>query len=155
MAACKRRVFIKQGIFLVTSALITYFAPKSAYAVAQTVQFKDERFSDTLNRLFTNRTIIDSDQIKLSLPETAENGAVVPIFISSELENISRLYLLVEKNPVPLAAEFELSGRLSLEMSARIKMAESCNVVIVAEQGSQLLKNQRWVNVVIGGCGTG
>jgi sulfur-oxidizing protein SoxY len=40
-------------------------------------------------------------------------------------------------------------------MTARIKMAESCNVIVIAKQGERLLKTQQWVNVMQGGCGTG
>ena len=88
-------------------------------------------------------------------PEIAENGAVVPITISSELEQIKRIYIWVEKNPTPLAAEFELDESVAVYITARIKMAESCPVIIIAEQDDRLLRRQQWVKVMQGGCGTG
>ena len=80
---------------------------------------------------------------------------MVPVTISSELENIRRLYLLVEKNPTPLAAEFELSSQVLAYVGARIKMAESSYIIVVAEHESGLLTSRQWVNVVQGGCGAG
>ncbi|MDD1622861.1 MAG: thiosulfate oxidation carrier protein SoxY [Methylococcaceae bacterium] len=108
-----------------------------------------------MTRLFADRSISYNDRINLSLPKIAENGAVVPITISSELDAIDRVYILIERNPTPLAAVFELSSEAMVYLTARIKMAESCNVVVIVRQGERLFKAQQWVNVVMGGCGTG
>ena len=155
MSPIPRRFFLKQSVLCVIAALNSFFTAKNANAAWLAEHFSIGQFNDTITRLFNNQTIIDTDRISLNLPKIAENGAVVPITISSELDNISRVYILVEKNPTPLAAEFELSAIVSVYISARIKMAESCNVVVIAQQGEQLLRSQQWVNVVQGGCGTG
>ncbi|MGY6278074.1 thiosulfate oxidation carrier protein SoxY [Methylomonas sp. MgM2] len=112
-------------------------------------------FRARFSQLFADRSIVDSDGIDIDLPEIAENGAVVPITINSELEGIGRIYIWVEKNPTPLAAEFEFDESMAVYLTARIKMAESCPVIIVAEQGDRLLRAQQWVKVMQGGCGTG
>ena len=117
--------------------------------------FAKGEFALRFQQLFPNRTIIESEDIIISLPEIAENGAVVPITISSELEQIRRIYIWVEKNPTPLAAEFEFDDSMAVYLTARIKMAESCPVVIIAEQSNRLLRAQQWVKVMQGGCGTG
>lgn len=155
MSPIPRRTFLKQNALLAIAALTSFFSVKIGYCAWQENHFANGLFSDSLNRLFNDRPIIDSNFIDISLPEVAENGAAVPITISSELEHIDRIYILIEKNPTPLAAEFELSAMVSVYITARIKMAESCNVVVIARQGSQLLRRQQWVNVMQGGCGTG
>jgi sulfur-oxidizing protein SoxY len=155
MLPLRRRIFFKRIAKLTVAALASFFGVKSGYANRMAEDFADDQVDKIMARLFANQRIIDSDLINLSLPKIAEDGAVVPITISSELEAIDRIYILVEKNPTPLAAEFDLSATAMVYITARIKMAESCNVIVIARQGEHLLKVQQWVNVVQGGCGTG
>ena len=147
-----RRTFVKHSLTGILSGLL-YSKPASAAWPAE--HFESGEFSAHFQQLHKGQPIIDSDDIQLILPDSAENGAVVPITISSDLEGISKIYLWVEKNPTPLAAEFELDQSVLCYLTARIKMAESCLVIVVALQGSRLLRTQKWVNVMLGGCGTG
>lgn len=155
MLPIRRRLFLKKTALLAIAGLTSLFTTKSGNAVWQINHFASGSFNDSLTKLFDDQSIIDSNLIEISLPKIAEDGTVVPITISSDLENIGRIYLLIEKNPTPLAAEFELSPAVSVYITTRIKMAESCNVVVIARHGSQLLRRQQWVNVMQGGCGTG
>lgn len=150
----KRRDFLKKGISIV-GGIAACSGIKAALAARVAEHFAGDRFDRVVTRLFGTQAIVDSDQIELNLPEIAENGAVVPLTISSELEGIERFYLLVEKNPTPLAAEFELSGSALAYVSARIKMASSCHVIVIAKCSEQLLRTKRWVEIGQGGCGTG
>ncbi|AEG00695.1 thiosulfate oxidation carrier protein SoxY [Methylomonas methanica] len=150
-----RRRFL-QLIFRVTAgACATVLCAKKSLADWPEKHFSKGDFADSFQQLFGDRTIDYSEAIRLVLPEIAENGAVVPITISSDLADIQRLYIWVEKNPTPLAAEVTFDASLAVYLTARIKMAESCHVVVIAQQGEQLLRNQRWVKVMQGGCGTG
>lgn len=112
-------------------------------------------FQYHFDNVMSHQTLIDSPDIQLGLPSIAENGAVVPLTISSELEGIDQLMVWVEKNPTPLAASFEISPNVALYITARIKMAQSCPVIVVARQGDRWLRCQQWVQVMQGGCGTG
>jgi sulfur-oxidizing protein SoxY len=112
-------------------------------------------FQYHFDNVMSHQTLIDSPDIQLGLPSIAENGAVVPLTISSELEGIDQLMVWVEKNPTPLAASFEISPNVALYITARIKMAKSCPVIVVARQGDHWLRCQQWVQVMQGGCGTG
>ncbi len=155
MFSATRRQFFLRSIFGAVALLTALFSRNIAYASWLPLDFSPDTYANILKRLFNDRLIIDSELLKISLPQIAENGSVVPITISSELENIQRLYILVEKNPTPLAAEFSLGAALTVYVTARIKMAESCHVVVIAEQGDRLLSGRQWVNVVLGGCGSG
>lgn len=115
--------------------------------------FRAVSFENSFNQLFGDAEMIDSNKIKLSLPKTAENGSVVPITIRSDLENINKVYILIEKNPVPLAAEFNLSPQMDVYVKARIKMAESCDVVVIAASDENFYRTRKAVNVTVGGCG--
>ena len=150
-AAMRRRNFL----LLCSGALTCLFNPKVVFAAWSAKHFAPGDFTERFEQVFANLPITDSPDIVINLPDSAENGAVVPITISSDLANIQHLYIWVEKNPTPLAAEFELDASLAVFMTARIKMAESCHVIVIAQQGERLLRNQQWVNVMLGGCGTG
>lgn len=155
MLPLRRRIFFKQSAKFAISALAALFSIRSGHAARIAEHFAGGQAGEIMTKLFANQVVSDSDQIILGLPKVAENGAVVPISISSDLENIDHIYILVEKNPTPIVAEFELSSAAMLYITARIKMAESCNVVVIARQGERLLKAQQWVDVLQGGCGTG
>src|SRR5690242_2415404 len=48
-----------------------------------------------------------SKDVIIDAPEIAENGAVVPVEISSAVPGTTALILVIEKNPFPLAARFD------------------------------------------------
>src|SRR6188474_1900703 len=49
----------------------------------------------------------DSKDILIDAPQIAENGAVVPIEITSNIANTRSIAVVIEKNPFPLAAKFD------------------------------------------------
>lgn len=147
-----RRAFIKQLARLTASAALPI---DKVMAEWNSLAFASGDFVERYADVVQQQRVIDSPAILLQLPAIAENGAVVPISVQSDLDGIDKLYIFVEKNPTPLAAEFQLSSDVALYVSARIKMAESSNVVVLARQGRQWLRNQQAVQVMVGGCGTG
>jgi sulfur-oxidizing protein SoxY len=149
-----RRIFCTQ-ILKVLLGFSAVFASRTGRTQWIQAYFSPSVFADSFKAFYGNQAIIDSTDIQLKLPASAENGAVVPITISSDLEQISQIAIWVEKNPTPLAATVQFSSNASIYLTARIKMAESCNVIVIAKQGERLLKTQQWVNVMQGGCGTG
>ncbi len=151
-----RRQFLQKTTSLGAFSILAVsglLKPNSSRAQWQSQDFSPADFDQTLRHLFNDAEIINSDQITLKIPKKAENGAAVPLTITSSLDNISKLYVLVEKNPVPLAAEFSLSPEVDVYVKARIKMAESCNVVVIAVSKDRLIKTSKPVEVTIGGCG--
>ena len=95
----------------------------------------------------------DSDKIALKAPEIAENGAIVPLEITSGIPGTVAIYILVDKNPQPLAALFEFANGAEAFVATRIKMAESSRVRIVAKAGGKFYVTMQEVKVTIGGCG--
>lgn len=139
-----RREFLKKTAVLTTSALA--ISTKSVHA-----QWLAESFPPNLT---VKRDIIDTDKIEIKLPKITGNGAAVPITVSSSLQNIQSISILVEKNPIPLVAKFNLSAELDVFVSARIKMAETSNVIVLVETHEGLYRAKEQVKVILGGCGT-
>jgi sulfur-oxidizing protein SoxY len=151
----RRRRFIQ---FLLETSLGSWFLAHGGRLVASQTDSPLLIASDEethFNSLIGNHPLVDNPDIHLILPSVAENGAVVPLTITSDLEGIDKVMIWVEKNPNPLVARFELSTSVALYITARIKMAESCPVTVVAHQGERWLRCQQWVQVMQGGCGSG
>lgn len=95
----------------------------------------------------------ESEQIKLEVPDLAEDGSIVPISIGTEMSNVESIWVFVEKNPTPLAARFDLDKSLEPFVSLRIKMNESCDVIAMVKSGNDYYSAKKFVRVVLGGCG--
>ena len=94
----------------------------------------------------------ESWDLLLTAPEIAENGALVPIEVVSNIPNTASLAVLVEKNPVPLAACFDFANGALPEITLRLKFAETSNVKVIAKADGKSYSAQREVKVAIGGC---
>lgn len=151
----QRRFFLKTLCRWVAAISASLTFPKPALSKWPEQNFAAGDFSTRFRQVFADSPVVDSQDILINLPDIAENGAVVPITISSELPGIKRVFIWAEKNPTPLVGEFELDESMLVFLTARIKMAESCPVIVIAQQGESLLRNQKWVKVMQGGCGTG
>lgn len=91
--------------------------------------------------------------VQLEVPDVAENGAVVPVRLASTLPGVTRLALLIERNPAMLCALFEPGPRVEPDFSLRVKMAESTDVYAVAWLADGRVRYaRRRCTVVLGGC---
>lgn len=152
----QRRTFLNKAVWIASwtlAAAYGWLPSASAKSLWTADKFAAGNLDAALKALFGNKTLTESEQIELKIPLIAENGAIVPVTVSSSLTNVQKLYLLVEKNPVPLAGQFDFSPDLDIFVSARIKMAETCNVVAIAETDQGLFSKRQLVKVTIGGCG--
>jgi sulfur-oxidizing protein SoxY len=95
----------------------------------------------------------NSGDIEVKAPDIAENGAVVPVEITSKIAGTSRIAIVADKNSLPLIADFNFSNGAEGFVSTRIKMGATSNVVAVVHAGGKAYKAQKEVKVTIGGCG--
>ena len=94
-----------------------------------------------------------SDQIKLDAPLQAENGAVVPIEVSTSLPSPESIAVIVPNNPTPLLTTFETTPRTGSYFRMRIKMAGTDKVMVYVKSGGIWHRAEQEVRVAIGGCG--
>jgi sulfur-oxidizing protein SoxY len=97
--------------------------------------------------------IIPSKEIEFNIPRTAENGANIPVTISSNLERIRSIAIVAEKNPVPLVGLFRLENGAEIYLQARLKLARSSHVTVLANTDDQILSIRQYVKVTVGSCG--
>lgn len=114
--------------------------------------FEAKAVADALKAIGITATE-ESDKFVLNPLEIAENGAIVPLEIASQIPGTDAIYILVDKNPQPLTAVFEFANGAEAFVSTRIKMAESSKIRIIARAGGKFYVTIREVKVTIGGCG--
>ena len=114
--------------------------------------FKQKSEADTLKTLY-GKSAEASDKVSLDAPEIAENGAVVPIAVSSTLPNVTGIAILVLENPNVLAAAYKIPAGTQASVSNRLKMAKTTKVLAVVESGGKLYSATKEVKVTVGGCG--
>ena len=96
----------------------------------------------------------ESKDVALQAPDIAENGAVVPLVVSTTLAGVKQLLILVEKNPNALVAKFDVSDAVEANFSTRAKMGQSSDVYAVAIMADgKALFTKKEVKVTLGGCG--
>ena len=95
----------------------------------------------------------DSRDIAITAPDIAENGAVVPVEITSRIPNTESISIIAEKNPFPLAATVDISNGAEAWTYVRIKMGETANVRAIVKAGGRYYTAVKEVKVTIGGCG--
>jgi sulfur-oxidizing protein SoxY len=152
----QRRIFLRLitvgGATLVAlgTGLIT---PQQAWAAWPKQAFDAENLDAALKALFEGASAEESEAINLKAPDIAENGAVVPVSVQTDLPNVESISILVENNPSPLAASFELTPEAIADVSTRLKMSETSNVIAMVKSEGKLFMTKKEVKVTIGGCG--
>ncbi len=94
-----------------------------------------------------------SKQVVIKAPDAAENGAVVPVEVTSQLPNTEAILVFAEKNTTPLVANFELANGAEPYVATRIKMIQSSAVRAVVRAGGKYYSASKDIRVTIGGCG--
>jgi sulfur-oxidizing protein SoxY len=91
--------------------------------------------------------------VVIEAPEIAENGAVVPVEITSNVRGTTALLVLIDHNPFPLVAKFDfMEGALPF-VKLNVKMGETSEVRVVAEAAGKHYVATKEIKVTIGGCG--
>ncbi|MBR1276458.1 thiosulfate oxidation carrier protein SoxY [Bradyrhizobium sp. AUGA SZCCT0283] len=114
--------------------------------------FKQKSDADVIKSLY-GKTAEPSDKVKLDAPEIAENGAVVPISVSTTLADVTSIAFLVSENPNVLIAKYSIPTDTMPSVANRIKMAKTSNVTVLVEAGGKLYSATKEVKVTVGGCG--
>ncbi|WP_133510629.1 thiosulfate oxidation carrier protein SoxY [Candidatus Thiosymbion oneisti] len=133
------------GTGLLTSGAVLAAWPESAFTAKQ--------LDDALKELLGTNTYERSDRVKLKAPDIAENGAVVPVTVEADVEDIDSISIIATGNQTPLVASFNLGAGALGFVSTRIKMAKTATVIALVKAKDQVLSASKEVKVTIGGCG--
>lgn len=144
-----RRHWLKTSGTLLALLAANGLLPQTAFANP----FEAKNLAEVLKSMGAGAPVASADII-LTAADIAENGAVVPLGVSTNLPGVKRLMLLVEKNPATLAASFDVTDAVDAAVNTVVKMGQSSNVFGVAIMNDgRVLFAQKEVKVTLGGCG--
>ncbi|BFU78188.1 thiosulfate oxidation carrier protein SoxY [Arcobacter sp. 15-2] len=112
---------------------------------------KSHTVDDAMKELYgTSKTTVG--KVKLKAPDIAENGAVVPLQVSSDLAG-KTVAIFQDANPESLVAVYTVPADGIIDYKLRIKMAKTGTVTAVVQDGTTLFSASKMVKVTAGGCG--
>ena len=134
---------------LAAAGIIT---PGMALADWNKAAFDAKSMADTLKALGAGAPT-ESKDVQVTGPDIAENGAVVPVGVSSTLPNVTMVAILIEKNPNALAASFTLPEGTEANVQTRVKMGQTSNVYALVKSDGKFFMATKEIKVTLGGCG--
>ena len=137
---------------LVAAFVVVIARPLAALAAWNKDAFGAKSAADALKSLGIANAAPSAD-LHIDAPEIAENGAVVPIEVSSAVPGTRALIVVIEKNPFPLAARFDFQEGALPFVKLNVKMQETSDIRVLAEAAGRHYVATREVKVTIGGCG--
>lgn len=152
----KRRALLKGSGAAGTLALAVaagLLKPRDVFAAAWNKDgFEAKTVAEALKSIGA-ASAADSKDILIKAPDIAENGAVVPVEVTSKIADTQSIAIIAEKNPQPLVASFDLANGAEGYVNVRIKMGQSSNIRAVVNAGGKFYAATKEVKVTIGGCG--
>jgi len=153
----KRRTFLKGTLGVGAIAVATgagLLSPTRVLAQGWPQgAFHSRTVDGALKDLFHTEHTTNSGKVTLRAPDIAENGAVVPVTVHSNLPDATSISILVPNNPTALTSKWDLAPNTDAFVSSRIKMGKTSEVIAVVKAGGRLYSTSKKVKVTIGGCG--
>lgn len=149
----QRRAWLKAGLAL--AAMPVWLLARKVEAAAWFAQAFEAKQTTQVMAALKATAVPVSPDLLIDAPQKAENGAVVQVELTSKQAagNVSSLRLLADANPTPLIASFELGKQVLPKLVTRIKLAQSGEVIALAQQASgQFQQQRRQVIVLEDGC---
>lgn len=152
----KRRVFLR-GTFTASAVGVAVGAglltPQTVLAAWPKNAFLTKDINEAM-KLVDGADTVKQGHVTVHAPDIAENGAVVPITISSDLVGAKTVTIFTPHNPFPLNSSYDLRDDALPYISTRIKLAKSMKVMgVVRAADGTLYSASKEVKVTIGGCG--
>jgi sulfur-oxidizing protein SoxY len=153
-----RRNLLKTGggvTLLTMLAAAGWLQPRSALAADawNAAAFDTKSMDETMKALGGGAPAQSKDITFFQTPDIAENGAVVPIGVTSAIPKTESIAILIEKNPNMLAATFDIPPGTDPSLSTRVKMGQSSNVYALVKADGKYYVASKEIKVTLGGCG--
>jgi sulfur-oxidizing protein SoxY len=153
----QRRKALRTGGGLTLLTLVAaagWLRPEEALAADwNKAAFETNTMDATVKALGGSAPAQSKDIAFFQTPDIAENGAVVPIGVTSNIPKTESIAILVEKNPNMLAAVFDVPAGTDASLSTRIKMGQSSNVYALVKADGKYYVASKEIKVTLGGCG--
>lgn len=148
----RRRLLTRAGALGLLATVGTLVTPRFVLAAWNKAAFESKTLPETY-KLMGVEGATESGDVQILASDIAENGAVVPLQAISKLADTTQISFLVEKNPNMLAALFEIGPDMVPDVTTRIKMGQTSNVVVLVKAGGKYFTATKEIKVTLGGCG--
>lgn len=147
----RRSILKAAGTISAAAAAVAAF-PRAVFAAYSEKAFKNPKVEGSLNELFGSNATTPSGDVKLKAPDIAENGAVVPIEVSTSMK-ADKIAFMVKENPNPLAIVADIPAGTEAMVKTRVRMGKTTQVTAIVSSNGKLYTASKEVKVTIGGCG--
>jgi sulfur-oxidizing protein SoxY len=149
----KRRSFLKSTVVASAAISTGILSTNNAFAAAHGNDVTKAKSVDEVLKMLGATGATASADIKIKAPEIAENGAVVPVGITSNIAGTTEIISLTAANPTPFAAKYIIGESTVPAVKSRFKMGKTTDVVVVVKAGGKFYTAKANVKVTKGGCG--
>ena len=126
-------------------------SPQTLWALEREISFDTVLIADALRAMGAIQA--GAAQLVLTAPDVAEDGALVPVSVECWLPGAREIFIVVDSNPDPLAAQFSVPDGTEPYVATRIKMAGDGTVYAVVRAQNQIYATSKAMKVTVGGCG--
>lgn len=147
----RRKVTMGTAAALIGSFLAGMLRPGISLAAWNQQAFDAKNLHDALQVLGMNAAAQSKD-IAIDAPDIAEDGAFVPVQITSQIPGIQSMAVFVDRNPWPLIARLEFMQDALPFVALRLRVAQTSPVRVVVRAGGSNYVSMKDIRVVGGGC---
>ncbi len=129
------------------------------FATAASAQTEPDSWPDLKPQLFRDAVIFeDADFASLEAPPRAEDAALTPVTMTvrrppGDTRSVTRLSLVIDENPVPLAGEFTLGPKSDVSsLSTRVRVNAYTHIRLIAQLSDGSLHMTKTYVKAAGGC---
>jgi len=151
----QRRTFLRGSLAASTTGVAIaagLLTPQAVFAAWPTAAFEAKDLKSAMSSI-AGGDAPEAGDIKIKAPDIAENGAVVPITVSTDIAGVESISIFAAENGTPLTSSFQLGEGTEGYVSTRIKMGKTSDVVALVKADGKLYSSKKAVKVTIGGCG--
>ena len=148
----RRQILRDGGLLGLIAAIGSALVPRVAFGAWNKAAFDGKTLAEAYKAMGVEGAK-ESGEVQLLASDIAENGAVVPLQAVSKLPNTTQIAFFVEKNPNMLAAMFDIGPDMVADVTTRIKMGQTSNVIAVVKADGKFYTATKEIKVTLGGCG--
>lgn len=147
-----RRNFLNFAGSLVAISVIPMGLKAEDYRKLKPLVWEAHTIDDATKAMYGLKEVIESDQVKISVPKINSSGAAVPVKFETSID-AKTVALFQDANPESAVAVYEVNKYDLKKYEVKIKMAESGTIMVLVEgKDGKIYMAKATTEVAAGGC---
>ncbi|MGA7982614.1 MAG: thiosulfate oxidation carrier complex protein SoxZ [Chromatiaceae bacterium] len=151
-----RRLFVGaavSGAAVVTSVAAGVLTSRGVRAALPAGTFFAASPAEAIGAVLGTDQSTPDPAVQLGITDTVEMADMVPLSVTTTLDNVESITIVADKNPNPIIAYYRLDPQLQPYVATRVRLAESGDVHALVKSGGIVHRATKNVKVAISGCG--